>query len=304
MSAAPDLMGLLSLDPGLSCSPFGGNHRFILIEKDFSNSGDFVFNSLLQHFGRREPNTQILLVTLSHNWLNYSVGAAKCGFNLRRKQNMAGNIDVLSMMDKYLDDISKGANETNYCDYILEQVTKFLDNPNNEPTSGQSIARAAKSSVVMIDDLSILLTIGCSLRDVIRLMLTIDQTLRSKSENLPPGRLNHLIVQTMFTNIRAKQDHCPEDNQLNFLLTNLENICDLHLILKPLETGHSTRVDGTIKFIDNRLPSKQNSSSGDSRPNILSNILSGSSADIGTKKAYFYKLSDRRVRLTSSAFIY
>jgi hypothetical protein len=304
MAVVPDLMSLLSLDPRLSKSPFGSNHRFILIEKDFTNSGDFVFNNLLQHFGKREPNTQVLLVTLSHSWRNYSVSAAKCGFNLMKKQNSTGNIDVLSIMDKYLEDMSNSSSDINYCDYIVERTTEFLDNLENESTSGTSLTRPAKSASVMIDDLSILLTIGCSPRDITRMILNIDQLLRSRSDSLPPGRLHHLIVQTMFVNLRKNEDHSSDYEELNFILRNLENICDLHLTLKPLETGHSTRVDGTIKFVDNRIASKDDGTAGGSRSGILSNMLTGASADIGSKKAYFYKLGDKRVRLTSSAFIF
>lgn len=298
---APDLMSLLCLDPKFSQSPFGGNHRTILIQRDFTNSGDFVFNNLLQHFGRREPNTQILLITLGHDWLNYSACAAKCGFNLRRKQNM-GNIEVFEVMERFLDDASEGL-IGNYCDYILDQVNKFLDSSSDHLQSEGS-DKNQKPIAVMIDDISLLSIIGVQHKDIVKLVSNIDHRLRQRSKSLLPGRLNYLIIQTMFTNMKAKQTHSPEDNNLNFINTTLENACDLNITLKPLETGHSTRVDGTVKIIDNRLPITAKSSGNMSTIRSPISVFPDSSAEIGSKKAFFYKLSDRRVRLTSSALIF
>lgn len=303
MANVPDLLNLLCLDSRQSRSPFGGRHRTILISKDFTNSGDFVFGNLLQHFGRREPNTQILLVTLSHDWTNYSASSAKCGFNLRRSQNM-GNIDVLNVMEKFLTNIEDGECGFNYCNYIMEQVYNFIQK-HTLYKPGETVTKTIKPVTVMIDDLSILLTIGLQLNEIYRLVLSLDKMLRNRSEDLEPDHNGHLVIQTLFTNLRAKHSKRPNDNNLNHLISNIENICDLCITLKPLDTGHSTRVDGTIKIVDNRLPTRPSPSSKPRPPlQVSTSMFPEMSSDIGSTKAYFFKLGDRRVRLTSSALIF
>lgn len=303
---ALDLMSLLCLDPKFSLSPFGGNHRTVLIERDFSNSSDFVLNSLLHHLGRREPNTQILLITLSHDWIHYSACAAKCGFNLRKRQSM-GNVDVLDIMERYLDDLCKGA-QTNYCDLILEEVKKFIETQSiGMQQSNQKMDDSAPRPIaILFDDLSLLSLLGAEHSEIYRLVTAIDSIMRHKSKQLQTGRLSHLIVQTLFTNVKRKQTHIPSDDDLNFLVANLSNMCDICLTLRRLETGHSTRVDGTIKIQDKRLPViTKTDPSASERPSAHPSLsmFGGSVADIGSEKAYYYKLSDRRVRLTSSALI-
>lgn len=337
MANVPDFLNLLCLDPKHSQSPFGGRNRTILIAKDFNNSADFAFNSLLQHFGRKEPNTRILLVTLSHDWSNYSASSAKCGFNLRKIQNM-GNIQVLNVMDKFLENITSGGQDDdgqklfNYCQFIKESVIDFIDRNNNDQTKDNRYdsstgennektdtpKKVMRPTIVMIDDLSILLTIGSSVNEVFQLVLSLNTLLRTGSECLPADRVNHFIIQTMFTNINTKQHKQPRqisDKNLNYLISNIENICDVCITLKPLDTGHSNRVDGTIKILDNRLKVSQNhpdktaaASSLPPKPLPLQQLSMGmfpdTSSDIGSTRAYFYKLGDRRARLTSSALIF
>lgn len=304
MTSAPDLLNLLCLDPRQSLSPFGQQHRTLLIAKDYTNSGDFVFNSLLQYFGRREPNTQILLVTLSHNWASYSASATRCGFNLRRTQNL-GNIEVFDLMETFFEESKRGqANVDKYCDMIYERIASFV---NNQTTSSLNDDHQPKKPIaIMIDDLSILPTIGVSPGQVLMMVVSIDKLLRKQSRVLPDGRANHLVVQTMFTNFKSAQTNRPCDDDLNHLISNLENMSDLSIYLKPLDTGHSTRVDGTIKVVDNRLPAKSPSpqKSSPQTHKLMLSMFPEVSGDIGAKKAYFYKLGDRRVRLTSSALIF
>lgn len=293
-------MSLLCLDAKYSSSPFGGQHRTILISKDFSNSSDFVFNSLLQHFGRKEPNTPVLVVTLSHDWSNYSASAAKCGFNLRRSQNR-GNFEVLNVMSKFLESIKIGDQNFNLCDYIIESISNFTEKYTSDLQSDSDGVRVIKPIVILIDDLSILSSLGCNVNDIYRLVSLVDRSLRNRSKELQAGNLSHLILQTMTTNLRFLPPTNQFDSSLNYLVSNIENISELSITLKPLDTGYSTRVDGTIKIVDNRLPSLNQPSSCVTGQTPL---FQDSAGDIGLKKAYFYKLGDRRVRLTSSALIF
>lgn len=294
MADIPDLISLLCLDAQHSESPFGGKHRTILITKDFTNSGDFVFNNLLQHFSRKEPNTSTLLVTLSHEWTNYSASAAKCGYNLRRIQNK-GSIDVLNIMAKVFDTVKNDDKNIDLCNFILESVLSFIEK--HSPFDRGDV-NSFKPIIVMIDDISILLTLGYTTSEVYRLFSKIEQVLRNRSHQLQARHLNNLIVQT-------RASYKEEEDELSFLVSNMENLCDLSIALKPLDTGYSTRVDGTIKIVDNRLPApKQEDSSNTQQLLLTSSLFSANLVDIGMKKAFFYKVGDRRVRLTSSALIF
>ena len=271
LKMAVDLMNLLCLDPKHSTSPFGGQFRQILLSKDHTNTGDFVFHYLLQHFGRREPNSSVLLVTLSHDWSNYSIASTKCGFSIRQTEN-GGNIVVVDIIQRFLQDTILGL-EVNYCEYIVEQFRLFM-----EKCAEQNGTAPAKPVTVMIDDLGILLSLHHRATDIYHMISTISGRLRDLSTHLKSNHLNHVILQT--------------SSDLGGTLANIINSSDVLLTLRPLETGHSTRVDGTIMISDNRLP-RENKQMQLATPLMATKT-------VGMKKTYFYKLSDRRVRLTNS----
>lgn len=289
MASILDLISLLSLDAKSSVSTFGGHHRTILISKDYTNY-DFVFNNLLQHFARKELHTPTLIITLSQDWANYSSCAAKCGSNLRRSQNRSqakGNIEVLNMMSKYLEVIQQGGEmQFKPCQFIKDYIIDFIEHssdglPNFKPV------------IIMIDDFSILLNMGCQAREIYQLFYSIDNFLRRRSESLKEDQLSHLVIQTT-----SSQSETPTpDDGWTFVIANMENQSDIVMTLKPLKTGYSTRVDGTIKIVDNRLPMCNKNSPLPSQPALFR-------GEIGLKKAFFFKHGDRRVRLTSSALIY
>lgn len=295
MAQIPDLINLLCLDVKSSTSPFGGQHRTILISKDFTNNGDFVLNNLLQNLAKKEPNSSILIVTISHDWSNYSSIAAKCGSNLRRSESK-GNIDVLNVMEAFLEAIRNGQ-KFDACHFIGESVSSFI-----KDSSSGSDANLLRPINVIIDDISILLSIGSKQNDVFKLFSSIDQTLRDRSNQIQKDCLSHFIVQTLTSNSKFVSSLNANGDNLNYLVTNLENYCDLSLTLKSLETGYSMKVDGTIKIIDNRLKSFNLPPESTFTRMVPSTVpVSG---DIGVKKAYFFKVGDRRVRLTSSALIF
>lgn len=298
MAHIPDLVNLLCLDPKYSSSPFGGRSRTILISKDFTNNGDFLLNNLLQHFAKKEPDSSILLVTLSQNWTNYSAVAAKCGSNLRRSK-ANGNIDVINVMNIYLNVIREGKN-FNACKFIDDSVKLFIKEHHIKTDDGQT-TNANRPIHVILDDMSILLSIGSKHNDVFKLFCSLDKMLRDRSKEMLNDRLSHLIVQTLTPNTKFAPSG-PNGDDLSLLVINMENLCDLSITIKSLETGYSTRVDGTIKIVDNRLKSS-NLPPKSAIAQLLPSVAS-ISGDIGTKKAFFFKVGDRGVRLTKSALIF
>lgn len=299
MSQIPELLSLLCLDPRQSYSPFGGQHRSILISKDYTNTGDFVLNSLIQYFSRKDRKTPNLLVTLSHDWMNYLACAAKCGFNIRRSTN-GGNIHVLNVMNKIYQAYSDGDEDFDICDYILTEIFSFVDKLKPLGLSDQGTPPV----VIIIDDITILLGLGCSINRVYWLINQIDTRMRQRSRLMDEEIFSHLILQMVHFD-----DSSPDKlEETEYLMSNLANTSDLSIDLRPLDTGFSTRVDGTIKIIDNRIPlgaqlPALNRDDGSSFE-IKLFPSSGNIGEVGTKKAYFFKLSDRRVRLTSSAHLF
>lgn len=301
MNHIPDLISLLCLDPRFSVSPFGGQHRTILISRDFSNTGDFVFNNLLQSFSRKQPNTPILLVTINHDWTNYSASAAKCGFNLRRSTNN-GNIDVLDVMTKIYESFKDVDEKFDICGYIFTNIVSFIERYTTCDTDKKDTEDAKlKPLVIMIDDLTSLISLGIDTNKIYQLFSSIEHIMRERSKGIQDSRhLSHFIVQTLM----LKTDSRLLPDNVNYMISNMENISDISMILKPLETGYSTRVDGTIKIVDNRLPiSNSDSQKTTVSPSSIS-LFPTTNSEIGIKKAFFFKLSDRKVRLTSSALLF
>jgi len=302
MAHIPDLTHLLALDSRTSISPFKGQHGTILISRDHTNSTDFMPSVLLQHFSRKEPQAPTLLVSLSQNWTNYSASAAKCGFNLRRTQNM-GKIDVLDLMSMYLGALKEGVSDFDPGKLILESVITHLEKHTTiSPSDGTKLTKPTK---VLIDDLSILLTLGSTASRIYQLFSTIENLMRDCQ--LPKGHSSHLIIQTMAINTTSNTyDNVPND--LNHLIATLSNHCDILITIRPLGSGYSTRVDGTIKIFDNRLTIRSQSSLsiGDTsfQKQATLPLFPETPVEILAKKNFFFKLGDRKVRLMSSALLF
>lgn len=313
MAQVPDLVSLLGLDPRQSRSSFGGQHRSILISKDFNNTGDFAFNNLVQYFSRKEPKTPLLLVTLSQDWSNYSSIAAKCGSNLRRTENM-GNIEVSNIMSKFLDSYKEGNNNLDICNYLQQSIQEFINKHTPAEPAGETAAKL-KPIIIMIDDLSILSAVGAKSSEIYRLFSSTDAKLRKRSNSLDSTQSSFFVMQSTVTHVRdnelswnqQRRQLLEQDDNLDYVVANIANQCDIVISLKPLDTGYSTRVDGTIKITDNRLPAAKPAPTSavnlDTLPSLSSMLSLDTKAQIGMTRAFFYKLSDRRARLTSSALI-
>lgn len=209
------------------------------------------------------------------------------------KEQNGGSVRVLDLMEKYLNEVGRDNCETfDFCEYIIDNLNKFVDDNSDRNELDQ-----IKPIAVMIDDISILQNVDVEPRQIYRLFYNINNILRARSKDIPNNKLSHFIVQTAIDNNQRKKVDYHDENNYDLTCANMGNLCDLHITLRPLETGYSTRVDGTIKIVDNRLPSSASSQ----KSNLFSYDIVG---EVGTKKAYFFKLGDRTARLTSSALIF
>jgi len=208
------------------------------------------------------------MINLSHNWSNYSIASSKCGFNLKKKDN-GGNISIIDLQTEYLSAALKGA-EIDLCKLVYDRFCAFMKE-----------TKRGKPVIVMIDDLSIFSSIGYDNTVIHQLIRQISNRLREDSSELTNEQLNHMIIQS--------------SDDLRGLIQSLRNSSDIYMVIRPLETGHSTVVDGTLRITDIRLPND----SGNKQ--IHSTLSFAQPTNIGCRRSFFYKLGDRRVRLTTSA---
>lgn len=300
--SVPDLINVLNLDVKLSKSPYYGQHRTFLIAKDYTNVGDFAFNNLLQHYSRKEPNTPILLVTLNQSWSNYSACAAKCGYNVRRSHN-SGNIDILDVMAEYLNEGTERFEPAGMCNFIFGAICDFTQK--YAPETDEAGNRVAKPVIIMIDDFSVMRSLEACPRTLYRMFVKIDKLLRDRSRDIKGvGQASHLIVQTMTTYLKPNESYEDMKDDLSYLTANLASLCDIAITIMPLESGYSTRIDGIIRIVDNRLPTTEPKPTSKSSMKLPTSLFADLQGEIGLKRAYFFKLGDRRAKLTSSALLY
>lgn len=207
-------------------------------------------------------------------------------------------------MSAFLNSIKCETQTFDPCEYIKNGVSHFIEECTSHAQDSQEQARFIKPVIVMIDDISLLLSMNSKPNEIYQLFSSIDKSLRDRSQTLMDSQSNYFVVQTMVVNHKSPHDEAYQNKEydVNYIMASMENLSDIILTLKPLNTGYSTRVDGTIKIVDNRLPSVHQPSS-QLLPSV-STIFAESAPEIGTKKAFFFKLGDRRVRLTSSALIF
>lgn len=223
-----------------------------------------------------------------------------------------GNIDVINLMSLYYESLKSGnEDEFNSAKYLKDHLQTYLsqapagctDNA-NQGYGSKLQADQQQPLIIMIDDLSSLLTTGSTCADVVSLISSLDCLMRKQSKTLQHDRCNLLVVQTTVACVKPKISFSSRESQLRQLVMHLKNSCDLFIALRPLETGHSTRVDGTVRIFDNRLPTRESKLAASAPSTSGLSLLGETPVSIGTNKAFFFKLSDRRVRLTTSALIF
>lgn len=299
-----DLISQLSLEPKRSRSAFGGQHRTICITKDFTNTGDFAFNNLLQHFSKKQPNTPLLLITLQHDYINYSAAAARCGISLRRTQP-TGNIEVLDVMNDFLEDLVQHERKGNpfgdhICNKIVESCLEFVSKHHDANDSEMS-----KPVIIMIDDLSVLGGLDCSPNAIFELFSRVDASMRSRSHKYPEDITSFFIAQTMDPTLKCKTTPTSELHEYAAVCRAMSNRGDIHITIKELDTGYSTRVDGTVRVVDRRIvPDVDGTKDAEKKPSVSGHVfMRENGLDIGSDRAYFFKVSDRRVKLTTDALL-
>lgn len=274
MSNLPDFATLLRIEQNQSSgtSPFTDTQTTtILIAKDSSNSADFAFNSLLQNFSKQRNSVPTLLITTLNPYSHYSACAAKSGVNLRTTDK-GGNIQVLNILDPLIYSNNSKTREV-ITELILSSVSKLLQECKSKSKLNDGNSYSYTPVAIMIDDFSVLLSLGFDRSRVFTLISQISNFMNTHVSNLSCNSSNYLVLQTLFQNSY-------EISSINNLVYNLVDQCDLYISIQPLKTGYSERVDGIVELTDNRL--------------FADNCVGGN-------KSFYYKLNDRRVKLLAHA---
>lgn len=174
-------------------------------------SHPFVFDYLLQTYVRK--GVPVLVVTLSDQWSHYRSVAAKCGTNLSQlvEQQVIKVIDVFANIDNFDAQL--------FADELCRRVSSLVAN-----------------SVVLIDDFSILLSLGVKSTFLYRLVHKL-QVL---------SRQNRLIVA-----IGAHYPTEEDDEEANRLVTSIGHKCDILCQIDRTSSGYSPLVSGCLR-IDKR----------------------------------------------------
>ena len=187
------------------------SEQFLLFTYRDHMSHPFVFDYLLQHYARKAVN--VLAVLLADQWSHYRSLAAKCATNLTQLVDK----EVIRVIDVFAD-ISDFEFD-NFSDQLCRTVSSLSAN-----------------SVVLIDDISLLLSL-----------------------NVPPNRIYRLIHKLQVLSrqnqlILAIGGHYPtedDDEEANRLVTSIAHKCDILCQIDSTSSGYSPLVSGCLR-IDRR----------------------------------------------------
>ena len=224
----PELNNLC--DFSVECLPCG---RFILVGEGDAD-GSFVINHMVcMYLKAKQP---VHLLALTQTFTHYNTICNKLGVNLIECRD-EGRI----VFQNGINDIGGNIVEASGCGDSNECCISYgaSDNSSLKPLyhllkeSVRSLSSNDKLPLVVIDDLSILVSIGIPTRDILILI----QYLRRAIEDVG----GCLVVLTHY-----KKN--TEDDDLELLWKEMYYHCDLSLLSKGLDSGYSHDVHGQVSW--------------------------------------------------------
>lgn len=173
----------------------------------------FAFDLLLHYFAKENRN--IIVVLLDQNWNHYSAVATKCGLNLKKCQS-EGRINAVDIFEC----TSNGSEDSFDWDLFVQDIFCKV---NQLPTN----------SVVLIDDLSVLLSLDVTCSSIYTLVRRLRRELAKKKS-------------TLF--VASNYQH--ENDQLYSLITSLIYECDTWLDCDTPKSGYSLQINGIARFVN------------------------------------------------------
>nr|CAB3242335.1 elongator complex protein 6-like [Phallusia mammillata] len=205
--------------------------REVIFITDKGCNGTFLLHHFIALY--LKAGQHVVLVTVEQSFAHYSVACGKLGANLT-KSKTEGKLTHVDMMkaglNEYLqessptDQLSKG-----FSNKTLEQLNDMIhDLVNSVPVD--------KKSIVIVDDLSLFLSLGFPIEDVITFYHKMKYITRTK----PASFLTVLHL-----------DGSAED--LPTLYPNFSYYGTCELKLEGLESGYSKDVHGTLEVIQKSM---------------------------------------------------
>lgn len=222
-------------------------HRMLLIASNDLGNSSFVLSSLVQSLARnpsfRAGGGRAWFVLFSQSYLNLSCVQMKCGMNLKPLRD-AGGIGFFDVLSQFAEFTERSRFSWERFQQAFTEKLQAAFDPVDEKSRPDDKSRPDEQRplrVICIDDLSCLLALGVSLKEVFQFLQRLRRHCRSNDIRL--------LVQTF-------QDEHLEDDRLTRLLAVLKADSSLWLQVSKLETGYSKHVDGTLQITD-QLASQQ-----------------------------------------------
>jgi hypothetical protein len=199
--------------------------RYVLISDDQSSSDYFLHYFLCN----RIRNDQIVcLISVTQDLLHYQAITSKLGTNLKFAQDR----NQFHFIKTHSRTASTGTGPCCH-NVTIDNSLKPLYQLINDVLSSFD---QSKPVCVIIDDLSILLSLGVSLVE----MLTFVKHCRDHLLN-DDKKEGSLII-------RIHRDSDVDDDEEGFLLRHILHYCHLHLHTKGLTTGYSPHISGEVSY--------------------------------------------------------
>ena len=202
-------------------------HRQLLITSNDMNNSTFVLTNLLQGLARNSmfrSDGRAWFVLLGQSYLNFSCVQMKCGLNLKPFRD-SGSLQFWEVLTTFGE----------LCDRGRLSFDRFVRIFYDEFEVKFANRNSSTTSILVIDDLSALLSLGVSLVD----MNTFIQKLRIRC-----------AAHNVKLLIQSYQDDDQEDEQLARLLSLLKASSSLWMHVSKMETGYSKSLDGSLTITD------------------------------------------------------
>ena len=217
--------------------------KLVLLSENRVDSS-FLIHHWVAQYAKQEHN--ICLIGLVHSFNHYSSVTNKLGVNLNaaREKGSFVFIDGLKMCSNNL--LNNQNPKSVHSDISVEQHVNIEDDvmsiylKNLFSSSKDAVEKLQRNSfkqtVIIIDGLTSLLSLGAHLENIINMMHYLQLLV------LSPGQSNGCMV------VQMSNDEDVEDEDCNVLLKHLHHRCHLHVQASGLDSGYCKDVHGQVCF--------------------------------------------------------
>ena len=246
-----ELNNVLNLDQ--KCPP---NGQAILMTEE-GTDGTFLIHHMISLYLKGGHN--VCLVAFNQTFNHYNNVAMKMGINLNTTKDNECFVFVEGLKALGSRLLGQCTNKSNHRCAIPSVVPSVqVLNPSDKETCIKALYETIEvnykslrnwqttPTLVLIDDLSMLIQLGISPLNIVWLMKYL--------RNLTVCHPENFACLTSFVHRDAEI----EDDDINFVVKNLQHNCDIHLQVFGLPTGYSREVHGQLQVIRNFTQDQSN----------------------------------------------